>query len=442
MILDLKLPDGNGPALVAELQHGKTPVPFIVVTGQGDEKVAVEMMKQGALDYVMKDTALLEVLPTIVQRALGTVAREKALACAQAGHKQLENEILAAGERERHRIGSDLHDGLGQQLTALELMCTVLKEDARENPAMAKRLDTMGKLLREAIVQTRLLARGLVPVDSDPDALQIGLTELAERINSLGRSRCEFECREPVLLADAFVAGHLYRIAQEAVNNALKHARAKTVKIRLARADSALLLEITDDGDGLAKGRSATRGGGLGLGVMHHRASAIGAELTVDSKRGKGVTIRLPPPAPIEKLKSPPKKNAPTAPAVPRRSILLVDDHPLMRAGLAQLIDRQADLRVSGEAGNPAEAFRALAKARPDLLLTDLTMPGRSGLEFIKDHQSRPTDVADPCRLDARRNLLCRARPPCRSPRLSHEGSRRGKPAGRHPAGACAAKFM
>jgi DNA-binding NarL/FixJ family response regulator len=84
-------------------------------------------------------------------------------------------------------------------------------------------------------------------------------------------------------------------------------------------------------------------------------------------------------------MKSPPKKNAPAAPAVPRRRVLLVDDHPFMRAGLAQLIERQPDLRVSGEAGNPAEAFQSLAKAKPDLVLTDLTMPGRSGLEFIKD---------------------------------------------------------
>jgi signal transduction histidine kinase len=292
MILDLKLPDGNGPALVAELQRGKSPVPFIVVTGQGDEKVAVEIMKQGALDYVMKDTALIELLPTIVQRARATVAQEKALALAQAEHKRLEGEILAVGERERHSIGDDLHDGLGQQLTALELMCTVLKEEARGNSAMAKRLDTMGKLLREAIVQTRLLARGLVPVGSDPDALQVGLAELAERIDSLGRGRCEFECREPVLLTDAFVAGHLYRIAQEAVNNAVKHARAKAVKIRLAQDHGALRLEIADDGVGLPKGRSSTRGGGLGLGVMRHRANAIGAELTITSKRGEGVTIR------------------------------------------------------------------------------------------------------------------------------------------------------
>jgi DNA-binding NarL/FixJ family response regulator len=93
-------------------------------------------------------------------------------------------------------------------------------------------------------------------------------------------------------------------------------------------------------------------------------------------------------------MKSSPKKIVPAAPALPRRRVLLVDDHPFMRAGLAQLIERQPDLRVGGEAGNPAEAIQALAKAKPDLVLTDLTMPGRSGLEFIKDlkaaHETLP----------------------------------------------------
>lgn len=90
-----------------------------------------------------------------------------------------------------------------------------------------------------------------------------------------------------------------------------------------------------------------------------------------------------------------PAKSRPTAtPADPRRGVLIVDDHPFMRAGLAGLIDRQPDLRVCGEAGNPAEAFQLFAKARPDLVLTDLTMPGRSGLEFIKDLRAAEPDAA------------------------------------------------
>ena len=89
-------------------------------------------------------------------------------------------------------------------------------------------------------------------------------------------------------------------------------------------------------------------------------------------------------------MKAKPSRPAPAVaasapPAAARRRVLLIDDHPFMRAGLAQLIERQPDLAVCGEAGNPAEALQAIAKTKPDLILTDLTMPGRSGLEFVKD---------------------------------------------------------
>ena len=288
MLLDLKMKDVDGPALLEKLQHGAARVPFIVVTGQGDEKVAVEVMKKGALDYVMKDTALLDLLPAVVKRTLATLAQARALTAAKLEHERLEGEVIAASERERHSIGGDLHDGLGQLLTAVELMCAGLKADTtRSNPAVAKRLGEMSTLLREAVAQTRYLARGLVPVGGEPDALQVGLTELAGRTNGLGRVRCVFECRENILLPDPAVTGHLYRIAQESVNNALKHARAKLITVRLAVKDGRLRLEVQDDGAGLAK----ERGDGVGLGLMLHRAGLIGAELTIKSKARGGVTV-------------------------------------------------------------------------------------------------------------------------------------------------------
>ncbi len=291
MFLDLKLPDGNGPALVASLQRDRPAVPFVVVTGQGDEKVAVEVMKQGALDYVMKDTGLLDRLPAVAKRALKTVAQENALRAAQAEHRRLEREILAISERERHSIGADLHDNLGQQLTALELMCTLAKEDAAPHPELAKRLNLMARMLRETVAQARFLARGLVPVGSEPDALQVGLAELAERTNTLGRLHCRFDCPQPVNVGDPFVAGHLYRIAQEAVNNAVKHARARHATIRLHQTGQELELVIEDDGAGLSKNRDVKHDG-IGLGVMKHRANAIGAQLAINSRRSEGVTIR------------------------------------------------------------------------------------------------------------------------------------------------------
>jgi signal transduction histidine kinase len=283
MLLDLKLADTDGPALIERLQRGESRVPFIVVTGQGDEKVAVEVMKHGALDYLIKSTALLDLLPGVVKRTLEGISQKKALVSAQ-------SEVLAAGERERLSIGADLHDGLGQQLTAIEFMCAAMKEDAAStNPAFAKRLEQMCTMLREAVAQTRLLAHGLVPLGRSPDALQTGLSELAARTNDLGGLRCRFECGEPVSMTDPTVAGHLYRIAQEATNNAIKHARADRVTIRLGRRGANLRLEISDNGIGLPKDPGDRQG--LGLRVMRDRASLIGAELSVGTTRGKGVTI-------------------------------------------------------------------------------------------------------------------------------------------------------
>lgn len=287
MLLDLHLPDGNGPELVAAMQALPSAVPLIVVTGQGDEKVAVEVMRRGALDYVMKDALMLELLPTVVRRALETVLQRRALAAAQAEQRRLEQEILAAGERERHTIGADLHDGLGQQLTALELMCTALKADLGSDPALTERAELMCRLLREAIAQTRFLARGLVPLGHEPDSLQIGLAELVQRTRALGRMACEFECPAPVVVTDFHVAGHLYRIAQEALHNVVKHSGATRVRVRLAREGRLLVLEIADNGNGLSKGSPP----GLGLGVMEHRARVIGGQLSVASRRGRGVTI-------------------------------------------------------------------------------------------------------------------------------------------------------
>jgi signal transduction histidine kinase len=288
MLLDLKLKDVGGPALLQRLRRESAPVPFIVVTGQGDAKIAVELMKQGALDYVMKDGALLDLLPAVVKRAVASIEQSRALAATQAEGLRLEGEIVAISERERRRIGEDLHDGLGQQLTAIELRCAVLREDAAQNgPKFLPDVDQIGRMLREAIAQTRFLARGLVPVGDDPDALRIGLAELAERIDRLGRLHCRLDCPEPVPALDRTVAGHLYRIGQEAVNNAVKHSAVAEVVIRLAAADGRLQLRVADDGHGIRPARHP----GLGLEVMRHRASLIGATLDIASRRGQGVVV-------------------------------------------------------------------------------------------------------------------------------------------------------
>ncbi len=289
LVLDLKLADVDALGLVQRLGEGPARVPFIVVTGQGDERVAVDVMKRGALDYVMKESAMLDLLPAVVRRALDTVARERALAAARTEQARLEREVLAASERERHSIGADLHDGLGQLLTAVEFMCTALKEEtALTQPETAARLDQMGGMLREAVAQTRFLARGLVPLGGGSDALRHGLRSLAERTHALGRVSCEFAATGAVDVADEAAAVHLYRIAQEAVNNAVRHAGASAIRVSLARRPGRLVLEVADDGSGLPPG---SEGKGAGLGLMRYRAGLIGAELTVHPRRGGGLAV-------------------------------------------------------------------------------------------------------------------------------------------------------
>lgn len=288
LLLDLKLKDAQGDKLLQRMEQEGLRVPFIVVTGQGDEKVAVDIMRRGALDYLTKSTAMLDLLPGVVARALSAVATQRALAEATAERDRLEREVLEAGAKEQRRIGADLHDGLGQQLTAIEIMCAGLKADVAKTPALAKQVDQIGRMLRESIAQVRTLSRGLVPVKDAPDALWASLVELVQQTNSLGRAECRFECPAVVLLDDAPAAAQLYRIAQEAVNNAIKHSGAKVITVTLARTGGALELTIADNGRGLGR----TRQPGLGLQVMRHRASVAGAELSMESAPRKGTVIR------------------------------------------------------------------------------------------------------------------------------------------------------
>jgi signal transduction histidine kinase len=288
ILLDLQLRDTGGRTLIERLKREGLMTPFVVVTGQGDEKVAVEMMKQGAIDYVMKDTAILELLPAVVLRALSTLESERTLAAAQAERRRLEREVLDISERERQRIGADLHDGLGQQLTAIELMCVSLRDDVGAlNPKLGEQLGRITGLMRETIAQARSLARGLAPLDAQPDALQTGLADLAERTTSLGRIRCRVDKLSPHPLNDRTAAGHLFRIAQEAVTNAIKHSGATEALIRWEDTDSGFRLEVADNGRGIPREAPA----GMGLGIMRYRAGIIGATLAVESKPGRGVSV-------------------------------------------------------------------------------------------------------------------------------------------------------
>ncbi len=207
------------------------------------------------------------------------IENERALTAARSALLESEKQVLAISDSERRNIGADLHDNLGQQLTAIELLCQALREDLRTQPSLETRVAQICRFLQESVAQTRMLARGLTPV-SRPGGLADSLSEMVRRMGT-GPVACEFRCPAAVENLDHVTANHLFRIAQEAVNNAVKHAGAKKVVVTLVGDRRSVTLTVRDDGRGFAKGQEP--GAGIGLQIMRHRANVIGAAIDLKS---------------------------------------------------------------------------------------------------------------------------------------------------------------
>ena len=201
--------------------------------------------------------------------------------------RQLEEELLAISGREQRRIGQDLHDGLCQQLVGIEFRNSVLVQLVMDGQAKNEAM-TIGELIRDVIRQARLLAKGLLPVQLDAAGLMSALQELTANASKLFNVSCRFECPQPVLIGDNSVATHLYRVAQEAISNAVKHGQAKSIIVNLTGSTDQLAMKIWNNGAEFPVGATAE---GLGLRIMQHRAEMIGATLKIGSAAGKGTTV-------------------------------------------------------------------------------------------------------------------------------------------------------
>ena len=411
MLLDLKLQDIQGQQLVERLVQSQRCPPFIIITGQGDERVAVDMMKRGARDYMVKDVDFLPFVPAVVKRALEQLDKERRLAEAeeqvhlvrsvveqgfsavlicsaelpdlkviyinpsfaqatgysaqdvvgkplsslaglqhisqqlQAGlpsgarfldeistyqsakeerwgewrlgpvadkqgrnthwlvifrditeRRRLEREILEISDQERRRIGQDLHDGLCQHLAGIELMSQVLHQKlATRSKADANRASEIARHVREAITQTRSLARGLAPVTLESEGLASAVQELAANTEKMFGIRCRVECQGAPRVVAPATATHLYRIAQEAVSNAIRHGKATEVRIDLELEANPITLQVLDNGTGLPK--EAPRNEGMGLRIMRYRAAMIGGSLAVERAESGGTLVSCAVPA-------------------------------------------------------------------------------------------------------------------------------------------------
>ena len=225
-----------------------------------------------------------------IRDSSGKVVRVVGIAEDITDRRRLEREILEISDREQARIGQDLHDGLCQQLVSLGFDNHSLEQRlaAREGPEAAD-VRKMGELIDDAITEARALSHGLFPVQLEADGLRLALQQLADGASSRSRIRCRLECPQPVSVRDNTVATHLYRIAQEAVNNAIKHSRGSSIVIQLKTGRDRLELNVSDNGIG--PGKASASAGGLGLHIMKYRAQTIGGTLKIEPAPGRGTSV-------------------------------------------------------------------------------------------------------------------------------------------------------
>lgn len=410
LLLDLKLPDMEGSTLIEAMQAVQD-VPFVIITGQGDERVAVDMMKRGALDYLIKDANFIEMLPMVVRRTLAQMEKEARLKTTeQALHRQeafhaavmaasgailivldadthvvsvnqafqkisgraladvkgrplpetvvvpclpyqftatkalfptarplecegfldnrdggrrwiawsvtplrtaqdeaehvvisgidvtdrrrLKEEILEISEREQKRIGQDLHDDLGQQLVGAWCMSQALTKGLQSGRSkFAEESARIATQLKESVALTRALARGLHPVALEAGGFGTTIQDLAGRMADIFGVSCRCEFQAGLEIADG-TAIHLYRIAQEAVTNAVKHGRAREICIRVSSNPHQTVLSVRNDGACMPEAAKTGPAAGMGLRIMKYRAGVIGGSLDIQNNfPDGGVTL-------------------------------------------------------------------------------------------------------------------------------------------------------
>jgi signal transduction histidine kinase len=237
---------------------------------------------------------LIEILTRLkfLQKNLETLAESRArdLASEVALNLELQRELIEASEHEQKRIGQDLHDGLCQHLTGTALASQFLFETLQdEGHPMAVAAHKIVNLVEDGISQTRSIAKGLYPIDKSADSLMQALEDFTTTTSDLFGIECRLSCDTPILIEASSIANHLYRIAQEAVNNAVRHGRATKIEIVLEESDSGIRLSIADNGIGLSN--KAAHNKGLGLRTMADRAKSIGGQFYAGPALTGGVKV-------------------------------------------------------------------------------------------------------------------------------------------------------
>ena len=325
VLADHSMPHFSAPEALELVKRQGLDLPFIIVSGHIDEETAIAAMRDGAHDYVMKDR-LARLVPVVErelreaevrrarskyeeelrraheelesrveQRTADLKAAYRKLENVIEERKRLENELLEIAENERRRIGFDLHDDLGQKLTGLSLMVKGLEQRLLTTQHVASQdAGKIHALITELIHHTHNLAHQFSSLDSRGDDLPSVLRDLAANVKRMFDIPCALSVKGTVPELPAHTSMQLYKIAQEAVSNAVKHGKATQVNIGIHQNEGQLVLSIKNDG--LPFSVPAASKNRMGLRIMNYRANTIGATLEIKpvDKKGTVVTCCLP----------------------------------------------------------------------------------------------------------------------------------------------------
>lgn len=226
----------------------------------------------------------------VQKRIAELVKSNEALQAEITERKRIEKEILETTQEEQRRFGSQLHDGLCQELTGILMFAKgLMQKMEKENRLDIAELKKITDLLREAINQARNTARRLYPGEMEGTSLMHSLQELTSNTQSVSGVSCQFCCPEPIIIDDNDVATHLYRIAQEGISNAVEHGKAQSIEVSFTRNDGYINLTLKDDGAGFTYDPQSPKG--IGLKIMKYRARMMGGTFQVEPNAPRGVIL-------------------------------------------------------------------------------------------------------------------------------------------------------
>ncbi len=301
---DHNLPDGLATDALALRNKACPQSPFIVITGAGEEEIAVEYLKKGAADYLSKRQ--LDQFPRALENVLISYKNASLRRLAELETERLNKELLALikhveGERdeEKRSLSRDIHDQLGQELTALKLglfwMQREMDKAPEKTPHLSDKVQDLLDLNSSIILQVRDIARSLRPVVLDQVGISAGIETLIQYFNRRETIFCGLHLNNLPENLSQSLQTDLFRIVQEGLTNISRHSKANFANVRLTGRPTGLLLEIGDDGQGMTLSKDAEGDtlSGLGLVGMRERVRGHNGEMKVSSKRNKGTDIQI-----------------------------------------------------------------------------------------------------------------------------------------------------